>query len=308
MTRTRRQRGVALITAVLVVAIATILIAGLLDRGDMALARTRNLTRGAQADALALGIEDWALAALRLDAANGDGRDTRNDAWAQALPPTPVPGGTISGLMRDLNGCLNLNNLVSAGGPNEIEMARFTRLLEILKLDPALASAVLDWLDPDLLPGTRGAEDQAYAAARPPYRAANRAMSHISELRLVRGVDDKIYRALLPHVCATPPGSPININTASQEVIRSLSPRIDEATARKLSREEGGGYGSLLEFQQALEQALIPPVPDQHLDVKSTCFRAQANIDLDGIPIVAVSILQRDRGRLRVIARGRGDF
>ncbi len=307
MKRHARQRGVALITAVLVVAIATLLIAGLLDRGDVALARTRNLTRGAQADALAMGVEDWALAALRQDAITGDGRDTRDDSWAQALPPTPVPGGVISGLMRDLNGCLNLNNLVRGDGADEIELARFTRLLEILKLDPALAPAVVDWLDPNLLPETRGAEDQAYAAARPPYRAANRFMSHISELRLVRGVDDKVYQALLPHVCATPPGSPINLNTASLEVIRALSPNMDETSARQLSAS-GASYGSVVEFQERLQKLALAPVPDLHLDVKSTVFRAQANIELDGIPIVAVSLLQRDRGRLRVIARGRGEF
>ncbi len=75
----RRQRGVALLVALLVVALATILIAALLDRGELALARTRNVLRGEQAEAYAQGLEAYAAEVLI---------QTRN----QGRTRTPAPG------------------------------------------------------------------------------------------------------------------------------------------------------------------------------------------------------------------------
>ena len=86
----RRQRGVALITALLVFALGLVLVAMLVDQGAVALARTRNLARAEQADAYALGLEDYAIEMLRRDQQTGDGADTRLDNWSVPLPPTPV--------------------------------------------------------------------------------------------------------------------------------------------------------------------------------------------------------------------------
>jgi len=115
-----RQRGVALLVALLVVALATVLIAGLLDRGELGLARTRNQLLESQAQAYAQGLEAYAARILQQDwALNGGGADSNGSTWAVPFPPTPVPGGTIAATMRDRNGCFNLNNLVDAGGaPN----------------------------------------------------------------------------------------------------------------------------------------------------------------------------------------------
>ncbi len=81
----------------------------------------------------------------------------------------------------------------------------FKRLLENLKLDPEIATALVDWIDADInetLPG--GAEDGAYLLAVPPYRAANRPLVDISELRLVQGYTPEVITALAPHVTALP--------------------------------------------------------------------------------------------------------
>jgi general secretion pathway protein K len=312
----RRQHGVALLTALLVVAIATILIAGLLDRGEVSLARAQNVTRGAQADALALGIEDWALDILRRDAASDSGeRDGRSDLWAQPLPPTPVPGGKITGVMRDLNGCLNINNLVDdQGGVDSIEVFRMVRLVAFLQLDDTLVPAMQDWVDPDFTPiQARGAEDNAYSGARPAYRTANRAMQHVSEMRLLRGMTTDAYAKLSPHVCALPRGSRVNINTATPEVLASLGANLDVGTLKGLV-QRGVEFGSVEDFkQQLLDLGLASDDIVEHgLAVYSEYFQARARIELDGLTFTPVALLQRqhqggDVG-LRVIARGRGAF
>jgi general secretion pathway protein K len=301
----RGARGAALLTALLVVALAALLVAGLLDRGEAALARTRHLARAAQADALARGLEDWAIDLLLQDRASSAASDTRGDVWAQPLPPTPVPGGTIAGVMSDRNGCLNVNELAASEATRARARSRFERLLRVLKLDPALAQAMADWVDADFEPGLRGAEDGSYLGARPPYRAANRPIAHASELRLVRGIDQEAWRRLAPHVCALPRGARLNVNTASMPVLMALDERISEPIARQLWSEGAARFDSLEAFTQQLEQLGVSGVPLADLDVRSESFVARADIELDGIPFRYEAHIERplQRGGIAVVAR-----
>ncbi len=301
-----RQRGMALLAAVLIVAVATLLIAMLLDQGGITLARTRNIVRAEQADALALGLEDWAFDLLRRDAANDPGRDARSDLWAQPLPPTPVQGGRIAGRMQDQNGCFNLNNLVAGGERVETQLRRFQRLLEVLELDSVLALAVVDWLDSDPQPELRGAEDSAYLALRPAYRAANRPVAHASELRLVRGIDGDAWSRLAPHVCALPAPSALNLNTASVPVLMALDPRISEPIARRLARDGVAQYNGVADFERELQALDLAGVDLTFADVQSTYFLARAEVELDGLPFTYTSLLLREPGRMSVLARWRG--
>jgi general secretion pathway protein K len=225
MTGPGRARGVALVTALLAVALAVVLLAILLDAIETGSARSATVARGLQADAYARGLERWALEILRRDAAFDEGRDSFAEAWATGLPPTPVEGGVISGRLIDQGGCFNVNNLVAGGVEVGYQRARFERLLTVLRLDPSIAGAVIDWIDPDGVPVPRGAEDAVYAARNPPYRAANRPLAHASELRAVAGIDDETWRRLAPHVCALPPPTPLNVNTATVPVLMALDAR-----------------------------------------------------------------------------------
>ena len=120
----RRQRGVALIAAVLVVALATVLIAAMLDRGEASLARTRNLLRAGQGWELMRGMEAWAGAVLKQDLELAPGMDSRDDIWAQELPPIDLPGVRIFGRLHERNGCFNLNSLHPDGNDDSVAIAR----------------------------------------------------------------------------------------------------------------------------------------------------------------------------------------
>jgi len=310
-----RERGVALMSALLVVALATVMLAMLLDSAEGQLARTRNLLRGAQGDQYSLGLEAWAIDVLRRDAAEGGGgvgNDTRDEPWAASLPPTPVPGGSVRGVMHDLNGCLDLNALVTTEGiESPVRVERLRRLLQVLKLNPELADGILDWLDPGLDPRARGAEDQMYLLATPGYRAANRAFAHVSELRQVRGIDRDTYAALAPHVCALPQrslASKLNVNTATIPVLMSLSASITPQIAERLAQEGHAHYRDPTEFQAELERqgVVVKPGEFADVDVYSEYFVAQAELVLDGIPFSYSSLIQRSRGEYAVVARLRG--
>ncbi len=110
----------------------------------------------------------------------------------------------VTGALVDLDGRFNLNTLIRNGARDPVAQARFARLLAALKLDTSLAETVSDWIDVDNQAIGQGAEDLEYLRADPPYRAANRLIGHISELRRIKGVDDKIYALLAPEVTALP--------------------------------------------------------------------------------------------------------
>ncbi len=304
-TLPKRQRGVALLVALLVVALAVILIAALLDRGELALARTRNVLRSQQAQAYAQGLELYAAQILTV---TSNLADTNASPWALPLPPQPVPGGMISATMRDLNGCFNLNNLGSGSINASTSLNIFRALLTHLGIDPSVAQAVQAWSGVNT-----GADDAGYYLALPiPYRPLHGVFAHVSELRLVRGVSGDVYARLAPYVCALPAGTTINFNTASAVLLWSLDSSLSQATAEKLWSNGQANYQGFQSFQDAVTAAggTIPPTLSSLLVAKSSYFLARGDIVLDDIPFTFYSLIQRSQGGtgggIRVLERSRG--
>src|SRR5262249_7484743 len=257
------QRRIAL----LVVGLATVLIAGLVDRGELAFARTRNQLLDAQAQAYAQGLEDYAARVLQKDWAvnSGSSADSNASMWAVPLPPTPVANGTIAGTMRDRNGCFNLNNLVDANGqPNAPWPDKFRKLLTALRLDPNIKDATLAWMNPH-----PGIEDPYYLAEAQPDREAKRGLVHVSRLRLVKGVCGEAYAAWAPHVCALPPGTLINVNTATPPVLMTLNGVATLEEAKSLWLEGHANYRSLADLA-----SMVPGIQAESrwYGVRSTYF------------------------------------
>lgn len=223
--RPRPQAGVALITALLVVAVTTVAMVGMTSRLMVELRRTENILHGEQAVALLSGVEGWAVGQLRADLEEGGAIDHRGENWARPLPPTELENGYAEGDIVDLQGRFNINTLLdNTGQVNAVALERFQRLLAYLDLTPGLAPALLDWLDKGQsirFPG--GAEDDHYSRLTPPYRAANRPLLAVSELRLVAGFEEAVYQTLRPHVTALPGATTINVNTAPVAVLMALA-------------------------------------------------------------------------------------
>lgn len=306
----RRQRGVALIAAVLVVALAVVLVAALLDTGEAARARTRNSLRGEQTWQLVHGLEAWAAIVLMRDLDDGQ-IDSPGEAWAQPMPPLPIPGGRIHGRLRALGGCFNLNSLYHDEQARPTQKVRFERLLATLGLDNAIAAQALDWIDTDPSPEARGAEDLHYLQQRPPRRAANRPYTHVSELRLLPAVDADTYQRLAPHVCALPADAPTNLNLATLPVWMSLHEDITEAIARRLARDGQARHANIADIHRELS-LLKPGIGITELQlaaanaVHSDYFVAEAELVVNEIPYAYATLLKRDLQGVRVVARTRG--
>lgn len=246
----RRQRGIALITAVLVVSLAVIAATSVLDSGHFAIQRTATVQDSEKAWGYAAGAEDWVRTILDRDARHNR-HDSLDEVWAQ--PQTlPVDNGAIAGEIVDATARFNLNNLgvsdnqvLAGSGTNKLtaygrQVQIFGRMIENIEggrqliPDPQqLADAIRDWIDEDQMPTGGGREDHDYLVLDPPRRAANRPMSSVTELRVVLDVlhdprsDDarRIYQLLLPHVTALPVRgvTPINVNTAALPLLLAIS-------------------------------------------------------------------------------------
>ena len=214
----------------------------LMWKGTLDLRRTEAALAADQGLMYVQGAEAWAADILRQDLVDSPNSDHFGEQWAIELPPLPVDGGTIAGRLEDLQARFNLNNLIGNDGKeNELALRQFERLLVSVEADPALAGAVIDWLDPDTeLRFPTGGEDVAYIDGDPPYRTANSMVTSASELMAITGFDRETYRRLAPYVTVLPAGTKLNVNTASDVVLASLSDNIDIGTAGLFGRAARG--------------------------------------------------------------------
>lgn len=220
----RRQRGVALITAVLMVALATILAVNIGFRGVLDQRRTGTLFALDQGYQVALGAEAWAADFLVQDLQDSK-TDHLGEIWAQPLPPLPVEGGTVEGRIEDQQGKFNLNNLVYGDGTtNQTAVEQLERILSALNLEPTWATAIADWVDQDTQPGfPNGAEDSVYTSQVHPHLAANAPITRISEIMVLPEFGRERFEQLKPFITALPVGTPINVCTAPGIVLDALS-------------------------------------------------------------------------------------
>lgn len=261
----RSETGVALITALLIVALVTVAVVAMSTRQQLDIRRTSNILQRDQAYIFTLGGEAFAKQVLKKDAPN---IDHRGEDWATKLPPFPFKGGVLIFSLDDLGGRFNINNLVDNDGVvSPWDVKRLIQLIEIIQdLDETpdelkqlfpgdLVSAIVDWIDEDRNTQPGGAEDSDYLDGDIPYRTANRLMTSPSELLLVKGITPLVYKTLLPYVTVLPARTKININTAKEELLQALVVDITCPQLGKLNiRSEGESFQDKVDNQSASEE------------------------------------------------------
>ncbi len=247
------ERGVALITVLLIVAMATTVAAFMAQQQGFWQREFENGRDRAQARRIAQAGVDWARAVLADDAANNQ-YDHPREMWAMKLPPIPIEDGEVQGLIGDQQGLFNLNNLVQNGMASAADLARLQRLLSTLGLPPELGNALTDWMDTDSVPmANGGAEDGYYANLATPYRAANRPLTELSELLWVQGFDAKTIGRLAGYVTVLPERTQLNVNFASAEVLSAVIAGLSLQDARQIvAGRKDHPFKTVAEFTQRL--------------------------------------------------------
>ena len=309
---TRRQRGVALITAVLIVALATILAIDVTFRGMVDQRRSSNLLAFDQGFEVALGAEAWAADFLRQDAQDSQ-QDHLGETWAQSMPPLPIDEGigTVEGRVEDMQGRFNLNNLVFADGtPNEPAIRQLERILTMVEVEPTWAAAIADWVDADVDPGfPDGAEDSAYTGMDPPHLAANMPVTRASELMVLPEFGIDRYRRLQPFVTALPVGTKLNVCTAPGVVLDSLSESQRQFSLNPqdlVTRRKEACFPTLEDIRGTLGQGAYDQVKDT-LAESSSYFRATVWVTIGTTQFTLYSLLARGgAGSIQPVLRSFG--
>jgi general secretion pathway protein K len=305
MSRRAQERGVALITAMLITALATMVAANLAWDNALDVRRTMVLLNRDQAIQVALGAESWIISILHQDLEDSE-TDHLGEIWATELPGLPIDGGEVFGAVADLQGRFNVNNLIDENGVvDEESLEQFRRLLLAIGLDPRFAGIAADWLDSDIEPlFPDGAEDSIYTGMIPPYRTANQTLSSVSELAALEGMDKLTFNALAPHITALPGRTGINVNTATGAVLQSLDENITVADVENLIAErESGGFTDL---QNSFASLVTPDVINQ-LEESTQYFQLKVVVRIDTVRITLNSVLQRGpRGDVTPILRSLG--
>jgi general secretion pathway protein K len=305
-----RSRGVALITVLLVVAIAALAATALLSSANLSIHRSAALRDSEQAWWVARGVDAWVLGILETDRKDS-AHDSLDEAWSQPVDYLPVDQGYVRGRVEDLQGRFNLNNLNPKNPNVGTYRQQFRNLLRNLPDvdDPlGLDDAVLDWIDEDQNPvSMHGAEDSEYLNLAPPYRAANRPFTVVSELLAVRGMTPEVYDKLRPLVAALPgkaaEATKINVNTAPLEVLRALSSAPNE---QKLTQFVERRRDDPVKDDAGL-QALITDgtwgadVKKEQLDFASSFFQIQGEIFVGSSRVALYSLIQRPGSGVPVV-------
>ncbi len=305
MKRRARDRGVALITAMLITAMATMVAANLAWDNALDVRRTMVLLNRDQAFQVALGAESWVIGILHQDLEDSE-TDHLAEIWAMELPGLPIEGGEVFGAVQDLQGRFNVNNLVDDNGAiDEESVKQFQRLLLSLGLDQRYAGVAADWIDNDIEASfPDGAEDSIYTGRLPPYRAANQALSSVSELAAIDGMDKLTFNALEPHITALPGRTNVNVNTATPAVLQSLDENMTVADVESLiaERETGGFTDVQSAFSSRVTPEILPSLEDS-----TQYFQLKVVVRIDTVRITLVSVLQRGpRGDVTPILRSLG--
>ncbi|HET7315513.1 type II secretion system minor pseudopilin GspK [Salinisphaera sp.] len=311
MSARRRQRGVALLTAMLIVALATVICTAMISRMTLAMHRSGNIWNAEQAWWYGVGIENWLGTKLREDAQHSK-IDSLQELWARPVDYLPIDGGSISGRIVDLQGRFNLNNLV-LGNP-ETSAAQLVRLIQAVSdtdeiTARTIAQAAHDWIDSDITPlRPYGAEDNYYLGLTPAYRTGNTLMVSPSELRAVRGMTPALYRRLVPYICALPTATAINVDTAPAPVLQSIAD-LPQGTGQELATmRRDSPWESVEEFKGA-DPLAGQDLKNVSLSVATQYFLLAGRIKVGNSDTQFYSVLNRDsEGAVTVVRQATQAF
>ena len=302
-----KQSGVALVTVLLVVAIATVMAVSMVQEQQSSIHITRGFLSRGQAGQYALGGEELARQILHEDHAEGENRDYLTETWANPELHFQFEEGEVNLQITDLQGLFNVNSLSSENALVEIARQRLVNLLTALGADPLLSDRIQDWIDEDTSARPAGAEDFDYLVYEPPYRTGNAIVQDVSELGLL-GLEPEILQQIIPFFTALPDAqTPVNINTASPYILQALASALSVEAAGVLVQrreEQEGGFETVQAFLQLPELAGVGVVTNG-LSVQSSFFEVRTIARYQERFSYLTSILHRNPldGTIRVIYR-----
>ena len=259
-----RERGVAIVSVLLIVVLTSALAYHLVSRQEISIASTRANLDLTQAKQFALGAEEIAKSVLQSNASRTT-LDHLDEDWAQILTPFELPEGTVVMRIVDLNSKLNLNSLGKreSGGLRKV----FSELCVSLRLDRDLVPRWIDWIDEDQETTPGGQEDYELLVASPATRTPDTPGFSISEVNILVPLDTQLMLELQKFADVLPTTElKLNVNTLEPVVASLFNADLDKLEHMQRQFE-------------TVEQAIttIPELVDlaEYLSVTSDFFEVQ---------------------------------
>jgi general secretion pathway protein K len=309
---TRRHTGAALLTAMLTVAlVASMAAAALWQQWRSVEVETAERSR-TQSLWVLTGALDWARLILREDA-RGGGADHLGEPWAVPLEEArlstflaadkstavdttqAIAQVFLSGRISDLQGRMNILNLVENGKVSAPWMRAFSRLFEQLALPASELAAVAE----NLRFAQDSSAENGWSQLAPlvPQRVEQLRWLGLSEISLTR---------LRNYITVLPVRTPVNLNTAGVTVLYACIPTLDLAQAQRLvSSRQSGHFRTLSDAGQVVPEIAAELADAQH-SVNSRFFEVQGRLRMEQTVIEERSVVQREGINVRTLWRDRG--
>ncbi|MDB5934909.1 MAG: ral secretion pathway protein GspK [Massilia sp.] len=301
--RPGRQRGVAVITALLLTTLAVTIVASLFWAQQVQVRSMENQRLHLQTKWILRGALDWAGLVLRQDARD-NAYTSLNQVWATPLAETrldqyierervqgEVFDATLSGSIVDATSRYNLTNLASQRIPVDAQVGIYKRLLANLRLDPALAErtakavASAQVIDPSAEPPLQGPA-QPVATGNTPVR-----LTQLDDLLTIPGYTVDVVEKLREYVIVLPQLTLVNVNTAAPEVLAAVIEDFSLAEANALvARRKTASWINIGQFntelggKHAVENAVT---------IQSNYFLVRSRVRLDRAALNAEALINR---------------
>jgi len=284
----RVQRGAAVLLALFVATLSTLIVSALFYRQFVLLRTIENQQLMTQSRLLLRGALDWGRAILREDA-NRSSYDGLSEPWAQPLMETRLDQlgetsalasmASIAGSMEDAQSRFNLRNLVENGQVIESEVDVLRRLCTLLQV-PAQTADLIALRMKEALPATTPDENGAMAGASDKKRPIPLMLPE--DLISVEGISLDAAQRLAPYIVVLDERTPINANTARPEVIAARVPEMSLSDARALvaERERISYFNNVGEVRTRLGPK-ANGVQDADIATASRFFFVRGEVKLD---------------------------
>lgn len=303
------QRGVAIITALMLTALAVTIVASLFWQQQVQVRSIENQRLHLQTKWILRGALDWARLVLREDA-KFTSVDTLDEPWSVKLEETRLDqyvengragsdqsDATLSGHIVDAQGRFNLANLAQGGTVKPREVAAFARLLGGLQLNTAAAQAVAE-----AMARTQSAAPAAASGAAPASGTQPLALLQVDDVLAVPGFTAPMLAALRDFVVMLPTAAPLNVNTASAQVLAARIEGLSQSDAAALvAGREKAYFRSSADFLARLPQGKAGDAGQSDVAVTSNFFIVYGTVRLNRASMDMQALIERNGSATRLI-------
>ncbi len=298
-----RQRGVAVITALLLTTLAVTIVASLFWSQQVQVRSMENQRLHLQTKWILRGALDLSRLYLRQDGMDSRTFTSLRSVWATPLEETRLDSyiererlegekfdATLSGRIFDATARYNITNLSTGPMPDGKQTAIYRRLLVNLQLDPALADRTAKFVAQAAppIPPAAGSTTPPVIRTKAPLP-----LTYLDDLLAIPGYTPAVIEKLRPFAIVLPTDAVVNVNTAPAEVIAALVENFSVSQANALvARRKQADYRQKAQFTQQLYGVINLP-EDGLYDIKSEYFLVHSRVRLDRAALDTEALVNR---------------